>query len=138
MKVAKPVYEISKDAFSDAYLYSDIPYEIFEKLYLSWVKQLKFSIIIAYKGTGAIGYVFGYENPLGNGFISKTSAVIKRYQKHKIYTALLYLGWKLVLDKGYKDMIYHFQCEQKDTFKRFEKKIESNEKRYAVYVKELV
>ena len=39
---------------------------------------------------------------------------------------------------SYKDMIYHFQCEQKDTFKRFEKKIESNEKRYAVYVKELV
>ena len=138
LKVAKPVYEISKDAFADAYLYSDIPYEIFEKLYLFWVRQLKFSIIIAYKGTEAIGYVFGYENPVGEGFISKTSAVIKRYQKHKIYTALLYLGWKLVLNKGYKDMIYHFQCEQKDTFKRFEKKIESNEKRYAVYVKELV
>jgi len=34
-EVARVVYEISKDAFSDAYLYSDIPYEIFEKLYLS-------------------------------------------------------------------------------------------------------
>ena len=137
IKVARQVYDISKDAFSDAYLYSGIPYEIFEKLYLSWVKGLRFSLILAYKDDDAIGYVFGYENPVGEGFISKTSAVIKKYQKHKIYSALLYLGWKLVLDKGSKDMIYHFQCEQKDTFKRFEKKIESNEKRYAVYVKEL-
>lgn len=35
IKVARQVYDISKDAFSDAYLYSGIPYEIFEKLYLS-------------------------------------------------------------------------------------------------------
>ena len=79
----KEVYEISKDAFSDALLYSDIPYEVFEKLYLSWVKEISISLIIAYKGEEAIGYVFGYDSPFGKDFISKTSAVKKRVSKAK-------------------------------------------------------
>lgn len=136
-RVAREVYEISKDAFRDAYLYSDLPYEVFEELYLSWIGSLKFSLIVAYDGEAAAGYVFGYENPVGEGFISKTSAVRKRFQKHGLYVALLYLGCLLVKEKGYGEMIYHFQCEQKEGFRRFEKGIESREKRYAIYHKEL-
>lgn len=135
--VAREVYEISRDAFRDAYLYSDLPFEVFEELYLSWIRNLKFSLIVAYDGGEAAGYVFGYENPVGEGFISKTSAVKKSYQKHGLYVALLYLGCLLVKDKGYEEMIYHFQCEQKEGFRRFEKKVESKEKRYAVYCKEI-
>lgn len=134
---AREVYDISKDAFSDAFLYSDIPYEVFEKLYLSWVKEVDISLIIAYQGEEPVGYVFGYESPLGRDFISKTSAVKKEYQKHKIYLALLYLGSELVKEKGYDTMIYHFQCEQKGTFRRFDEDVEDNEKRYAVYIKEI-
>ena len=81
--------------------------------------------------------LFGYENRYGKDFISKTSAVKKEYQKQKIYLALLYLGSELVKNKGYDTMLYHFQCEQKDTFRRFDEDVENNEKRYAVYVKEL-
>lgn len=134
---AREVYEISKDAFSDAFLYSDIPYEVFEKLYLSWVREINISLIVAYREEEAIAYVFGYESPVGKDFISKTGAVKKEYQKHKIYLALLYLGNRLVKEKGYDTMIYHFQCEQKGTFRRFDEGIEDNEKRYAVYVKEI-
>ncbi len=43
---------------------------------------------------------------------------------------------ELVKNKGYDTMIYHFQCEQKETFRRFAEGVEDNEKRYAVYVKE--
>ena len=133
----KEVYEISKNAFSDALLYSDIPFEVFEKLYLSWVKEIDISLIVVFQGKEAIGYVFGYENRYGKDFISKTSAVKKEYQKQKIYLALLYLGSELVKNKGYDTMLYHFQCEQKETFRRFDEDVENNEKRYAVYVKEL-
>lgn len=135
---ATSVYEISREAFSDAPLYSDIPYAVFETLYLSWVKKLHISLIIAYYGKDAVGYVFGYESPLGRDFISKTSAVKKAHQKHGLYLALLHLGSELVSSKGYDTMFYHFQCEQKQTFRRFESSIEAREKRYAVYMKELV
>ncbi len=135
LALAAEIYQISKDAFADAYLYSDIDYAIFAELYLSWVKKLRISLIVAYYKSEAVGYVFGYPNPFDGGFISKTSAVKKAYQHNKLYIALLYLGAKLVLDKGYKDMIYHFQCEQKSSFKKFAQNLESNEKHYAIYQK---
>lgn len=95
-------------------------------------------IYVAYKDGKAIGFVMGYVNPYNkNEFISKTSAVLKEYQKHKVYVALLYLGCKYVKELGFSKMVYHFQCEQKGTFQRFDSTIESNEKRYAVYIKEL-
>ena len=134
---AREVYDISIDAFKDAYLYSEIPFEAFEQIYLEWTKNLDIVLIIAYKDGKAIGYVMGYVNPYSDDFISKTSAVLKEYQKHKVYVALLYLGCKYVLSLGYDKMIYHFQCEQKSTFQRFDSNIESNEKNYAIYIKEV-
>lgn len=136
--LAQDVFSISQEAFAGSYLYCDIPKEYFEKLYLSWTKDIELIMYVAFYKGEPVGYVMGYDSPYGNCFISKTSAVKPEFQKHKIYTALLYLGCKYVIDMGYKDMMYHFQCEQKDSFRRFEKNIESNEKRYAVFIKELI
>lgn len=134
---AKDIYNISVDAFKDSFLYSEIPFECFEQIYLEWTKNVDMVLIIAYKDKKAIGYVMGYENPYSKDFISKTSAVLKEYQNNKVYVALLYLGCKYVLNLGYDKMIYHFQCEQRKTFQRFDNNIESNEKNYAIFIKEL-
>lgn len=134
--IADAVFDISREAFRGSYLYCDIPKEYFDRLYLSWTRGLELAMFVAFYKGRPVGYVMGYDSPYGDCFISKTSAVREEFQKHKVYTALLYLGCKYVIDKGYKDMIYHFQCEQKDIFRRFDKDIESNEKRYAVFIKE--
>ncbi len=136
-KVAREIYDISINAFEGANLYSHIPYEAFEEIYLTWTRGLSSGLFIAYYKDEPVGYVFGYEDPVNKLFISKTSAVKKECQKNKLYIALLFLGNQYVLDKGYESMLYHFQCEQNNTFKRFEKHIEAKEKRYAVYIKEL-
>lgn len=133
----REVYDISVDAFDTAYLYSKIPYEYFEKIYLEWTKKVNMILYMAYKDDKPIGYVMGYMNLYSNDFISKTSAVLKEYQKNKVYVALLYLGCEYVKNLGFDKMIYHFQCEQKSTFKRFDEETESNEKNYAVFIKEL-
>lgn len=134
--LADEVFEISQEAFRGSYLYCDIPKEYFSKLYLSWTKGLELAMFVAFFEGKPIGYVMGYDSPYGDCFVSKTSAVKNEFRKHRIYTALLYLGCKYVMDKGYKNMMYHFQCEQKNIFRRFDKEIESNEKRYAVFIKE--
>ncbi len=134
----RDIYDISIDAFEGSKLYSPLPFEYFERIYLEWIKQVEAAVYIAYKDGKAVGYVMGYMNPYSHDFISKTSAVLKEYQKHKVYVALLYLGVKYVKDLGLDKMIYHFQCEQRDTFQRFDSRIESREKNYAVYVKELI
>lgn len=135
--LADDIFEISQEAFRGSYLYCDIPREYFNKLYLSWTKGLKLAVFAAFHEGRPIGYVMGYDSPYGDCFVSKTSAVLPEYRKHKIYSALLYLGWKYVIDRGYTEMMYHFQCEQKDIFRRFDNNVESNEKRYAVFIKEL-
>lgn len=135
--LADSVFEISRDAFRGSCLYCDIPAEYFKELYLSWTRGLKLAMYAVFHGGRPVGYVMGYDSPDGDCFISKTSAVLKEYQKHKLYTALLYLGWKYVIERGYKSMMYHFQCEQKESFRRFDSEVESNEKRYAVFSKGL-
>ena len=80
----------------------------------------------------------GYVNPCNpNDYISKTTAVRRKFQHNKLYLALVYLGYSHILDLGFKDVVYHFECEQRSTFRRFDGDIESKEKRYAVFVKEL-
>ena len=135
--LVKEVFDISVDAFKGSHLYSDIPFEYFSQIYLTWTKEVNMIMYVAYWQNEAVGYVMGYNSPYGDCFISKTSAVKKEFQKNKLYTALLYQGCRHVKNMGYDKMIYHFQCEQKDTFKRFDSDIETNEKRYAVYIKEL-
>ncbi len=135
-QLADDVFDISCEAFRGSYLYCDIPREYFNKLYLSWTRGLQLELVVAYYEGRPVGYVMGYESPYGDCFVSKTSAVLPEFRKHKVYTALLYLGWVFVQQKGYKSMMYHFQCEQKDIFRRFDENVESNEKRYAVFAKE--
>lgn len=135
--IVRDIYDISCNAFSDAKLYSDIPYPLFERIYLSWTKKVNTQVYAAYIDGKMVGFVTGYENPYSGDFIGKTSAVLKDYQHQKIYQALLYLGCKLAIKQGHREMIYHFQCEQKKTFKRYDKEFESDEKKYAIFRKEL-
>jgi len=82
--------------------------------------------------------VMSYANPYDETqYISKTVGVRKEFQKQKLYVALLYFGTKFVRELGYDQTVYHFQCEQRSTFKRYDSTVEDQEKRYAVFVKEL-
>lgn len=131
------IYEISRDAFKNAWLYSELPLEYFEKIYLTWVKKVELQLFVAYKDEQAIGFVMGYKNPLADNFIAKSSAVKTDFQNQRLFAALLYYGSTYVEQMGFDDMIYHFQCEQKPDFKRFDKEYESDEKRYALFRKVL-
>lgn len=134
---AREIYEISCDAFENAWLYSELPFEYFERIYLTWVKKINIQLFVAYKNDRAIGFAMGYKNPFADDFVSKTSAVKTAFQNQQIFAALLYFGSCFIEKMGFNDMIYHFQCEQKPDFKRFDKKYESDEKRYALFKKEL-
>ena len=131
------IYEISCDAFKNAWLYSEMPYEYFEKIYLKWIKKINVQLFVAYKDGEAIGFALGYKSPFVNDFISKSSAVKNEYQNQQIFATLFYYGAGYVEEMGFDDMIFHFQCEQKPDFKRFSKEYESDEKRYALFRKEL-
>lgn len=137
--LADDIFDISKDAFSGGYLYSEISREEFREIYLSWTRIIpKLEMIVAFRDGVAAGFSMGYVNPQNPAdYISKTTAVRRDFQHNRLYLALVYLGYKHIIELGYSDVVYHFECEQRSTFHRFDDSIESNEKRYAVFVKEL-
>ena len=93
---------------------------------------------MVYKNRKPVAFEMGYLNPYNKKeFIAKTVAVKKKYQGHKLYFALLYLGCKYIKKLGLNEVVFHFQCEQKDSFRRFDNRVESKEKKYAIFVKEL-
>ncbi len=132
---ARDVYDISVKAFRNSALYSDIPYEYFEKIYLQWTKLIQAGLIMVYYKNEPIAYGYGYDNIYNSNFICKTVAVKDEYRNKNVYVALMYLACKYMKDKGHRDMIFHFQCEQNDGFRKFRKGMESDEKRYAVFIK---
>lgn len=138
-QIVKDIFDVSIDAFQGSLLYSEIPFEVFQEIYLEWTKKIpEIHVFAAYKDGKAAGYVMSYANPYDAAqYISKTVGVRKEYQKQKLYVALLYFGTKFVRELGYDQTVYHFQCEQRSTFKRYDSTVEDQEKRYAVFVKEL-
>lgn len=138
-EIVKDIYDVSIDSFYGSLLYSEIPFEVFQEIYLEWTKKIpEIHVFVAYKDGKAAGYVMSYANPFNEEqYISKTVGVRKEFQKQRLYIALLYLGTKFVRNLGYEKTVYHFQCEQRSTFKRYDDSVETNEKRYAVFVKEL-
>ena len=135
----KEIFDISTNAFKDAYLYSEIPFKYFERIYLTWIKQIdNVAVYMVYKNGKPVAFEMGYLNPFNQKeFIVKTIAVKKSFQGHKLYVALLYLGCKYVKKLGLSEVIFHFQCEQKKGFKRFNSDVESKEKKYAMFIKGL-
>ncbi len=135
----KEIFDISVDAFNDAYLYSPIPFEVFEKIYLTWVKKINdVAVYMVYKNNEPVAFEMGYLNPYNKKeFIVKTIAIKKKYQGCKLSLALLYLGCKHVKKLGLNEVVYHFQCIEKKNFKRFDGDIESKEKKYAIFRKDL-
>jgi len=136
--LANEIFDLCRDAFSGGILYSEISREEFENIYLSQLKAADIEMIAAFDGGELAGFSMGYVNPLDKRqYISKTTAVRRKYQRQRLYLALLYLGYRHIIGLGYDDVVYHYECEQRPTFHRFDGSIESNEKRYAVFKKEL-
>ncbi len=133
----KAIYDISTAAFAGGPLYSELPYQYFEQIYLQWMQRVEPIAYVAYKDGRAVGFVMGYMNPYSPDFVSKTSAVLPEYQHQGIYAALVYLGCEYLKKLSLDKMIFHYQCEQRATFQRFPVDQESREKHYAIFVKDL-
>ena len=137
--LAGEIFDLCRDAFAGGILYSEISRGEFETIYLSQLKAIDgVEMIAAFDGGEPAGFSMGYVDPFDRRhYISKTTAVRKKYQHQRLYLALLYLGYRHIRELGYDDVVYHYECEQRPTFHRFDGGVESNEKRYAVFKKEL-
>lgn len=137
----KEIFEISSKCFENGYLYSDVPFNEFNDIYMKWLKKLPFDIdlyMIREKETKKlIAYGICYYDSLNKMYVSKTAAILKEYQKTNIVMQLVKVVFERTKYHKADKILYHFQNEQKNTLSAFWRKHEIMKKRYALFIKHI-
>lgn len=134
------IFELSKKCFEDGYLYSDVPYNTFNNIYMKWLKKLPFDIdlyMIRTKDTKSlVSYGICYFDKLNKMYVCKTAAILKEHQKTNVVMQLAKIVYERTRFHGSEALLFHFQNEQKNTLSAFWRNNVLLKKRYALFIKE--
>ncbi len=133
----KDIYEISIDCFQKAYLYSPITFDDFKDLYLENIKLVDPDIVILYSKDEPIAFSFCYEDINKKYYVSKTVGIKSKFQNRKLILRLIDESYKMMEEKKYSEVLYHFQNEQKHILTSVWKNTIIKRKRYALFHKVL-
>lgn len=137
----KEIFELSSKCFKEGYLYSDVPYDVFNDIYMKWLKKLPFDIdlyMIREKETSKlVAYGICYYDTFNKMYVCKTAAVDKEHQKTSVVMQLAKVVFERAKHHNSDKILYHFQNEQKNTLSAFWRGHVILKKRYAMFIKEL-
>lgn len=135
------IFDASKEAFKDGYLYSDVPYYVFNDIYMGWLKKIPFDIDLYMINDSItnklIAYGICYFDKINNTYVCKTAAVLSKHQKTCVVMCLVKVVFERARYYNAPSILYHFQNEQKNTLSAFWRGYEIYKKRYALFKKEL-
>lgn len=135
LHVIKDIYEISLDCFKDAYLYSPINFDSFQKLYLQGINLVYPVVVLIYHMNRPIAFSFCYPNLDSKFYVSKTTGIKKLYQSSRVILKLVDFAYQNMNELGYDDVLYHFQNEEKNVDRLWRKNV-IRQKHYALFIKE--
>jgi hypothetical protein len=137
----KEIFTLSSLCFSNGYLYSDVPYDVFDSIYMKWLRKLPFNIdlyMIREKETKMlVAYGICYFDTINNMYVCKTAAIHPEHQKTNVVMQLAKIVFERTRYHQANQVLYHFQNEQKNTLSAFWRGCVVLKKRYALFVKEL-
>mgnify|MGYP003294676300 CR=1 FL=1 len=137
----KEIFELSSKCFKEGYLYSDVPYEVFNDIYMKWLRKLPFDIdlyMIREKETSKlVAYGICYYDTINQMYVCKTAAIDKEHQKTNVVMQLAKIVFERARHHQTNKILYHFQNEQKNTLSAFWRGCTILKKRYALFIKEL-
>lgn len=135
------IFDLSKECFKDAYLYSDVPFDKFNDIYVKWLKNLPFDIdlYMLRKKESSILVAYGicYYDYINNLYVCKTIGIKQQYQNSKIVMHLAKIVFERANYHKASKILYHFQNEQKNTLSAFWRNNVVLKKRYAMFIKNI-
>lgn len=138
---AKEIFEVSSRCFKEGFLYSDVPYDAFNEIYMQWLRKLPFSIdlyMIREKNTkNLVAFGICYYDSINKMYVCKTAAILSEHQKSFIVMQLAKIVYERTRYHNADRILFHFQNEQKNTLSAFWKNHIILKKRYALFIKEL-
>lgn len=137
----KEIFEVSSKCFVEGYLYSDVPYDVFNSIYMKWLRMLPFDIdlyMIREKMTKElVAYGICYYDSLNKMYVCKTAAILPSHQQTNVVLELAKVVFERARYHQATQILYHFQNEQKNTLSAFWRNHVILKKRYALFIKEL-
>ena len=126
------IYEVSVDAFAEADFYEPITKQDFIDIYMKNINAVTPDMILIFRDNQLIGYNFCYEDPLKRYYVCKTTAIKKSDRNQKLIMVMIDYSYSLLVKKGYKYALHHFQNDRTKTLQAIFKGHEVLQKRYAL------
>ena len=126
------LYDVAIEAFSQADYYEEISKEDFIDMYLDALKLCSPDLILIYQQEKLIAFHFGYEDLEKRFYVSKTIGISKKFRNKIVLMKLIDYAYTLMIKKGYKEVLYHFQNERTKTLAAIHKGHEIKKKYYAL------
>ena len=126
------LYDVGIDAFKNADYYEEICREDFIELYLENIKLCSPDLILIYYKDELIAFNFCYEDLEKRFYVSKTIAIKQNYRNRTILMKLIDISYSLMIKKGYKYALHHFQNDRTKTLQAIHKGYAVRTKHYAL------
>lgn len=138
MSLLKELYEITDNAFSNAFLYESIDFDEFRNIYKPLINNnIGVKLMIAKINDKNVGYLFAVEDKYKeNRWIVKTIAVKKAYSNAGVGALLTYDLYRRAVRFGIKELIHAYMSESIST-KRFSETFGEIYREYSLYGKEI-
>lgn len=137
----KEIFEVSSSCFQNGFLYSDVPYDVFNEIYMKWLRMLPFSIdlyMIRSKTTNSlIAFGICYFDSINKMYVCKTAGIKEDHRKSSVVMQLAKIVYERTRYHNADRILFHFQNEQKNTLSAFWKNHIILKKRYALFIKEI-
>ncbi len=126
------LYSIARIAFEKADFYEPISFECFKEIYLKNIELVQPDILMIYEDMKPIAFNFCYEDLEKRFYVCKTTAILPEYQNKNILKLLIDKSYEMMVEKGYKEVLYHFQNDRTKVLEGIFKNGIIRQKKYGV------
>ena len=131
-KYVDKLYDVAIDAFVKADFYEEITKADFVDLYLQNLKLCSPDLVLIYYKEELVAFNFCYEDLEKRFYVSKTTAIKSAHQNQNIILKLVDASYKMMIRKGYSEVLYHFQNDRTRTLQIIHKGCAIKRKNYAL------
>ncbi|MDE6241018.1 MAG: hypothetical protein K2M08_01205, partial [Anaeroplasmataceae bacterium] len=106
------LYSIASISFQKADFYEPISFECFKEIYLKNIELVQPDILLIYDEERPIAFNFCYEDLEKRFYVCKTTVILPEYRNKMILKLLIDKSYEMMIEKGYKEVLYHFQNDR--------------------------
>lgn len=131
-KYIDELYSVAVDAFTKGDYYEPISKEDFVNIYMKNIAMVSPDIILCYRKDELVAFNFCYEDLEKRFYVWKTIGIKKEYQKKLIVMPLGDYSYRVMEEKGYNKILYHFQNDRTKVLEAIYKGYIDKQKYYAL------